>query len=721
MNKTNSGVLIPIRNLNTVFFLLVFLCSCSSKKQNHLSKASSPYLLEHADNPVDWYEWGEEPLQLAKKENKPLLISVGYSACHWCHMMEKESFMDTAVARIMNENFICIKVDREERPDIDNIYTNACQLISSNAGWPLNAFALADGKPFYAGTYYSKATWISLLKQIATAYKNQNNKVVLQAQTLSRGIATLEFSVLTDSIADIANKTTYQNLFDNLYRKMDVSFGGLSGTPKFPNPSALEFLMQYYFLTKDKRAIDVVTTTLTRMALGGIYDQIGGGFSRYSTDSLWHIPHFEKMLYDNAQLLSVYAYAYQLTGNEFFKNIVKETGDFIQRDLNNSNNGYYSSLNADTKDGEGEFYSWTSAELQNKLSKNYGVITNYYNVSANGNWKENKNVLFASETPDVFAQKNNIEPTQFLQELTETKQTLLAYRNNREKPTADDKVLTSWNALLMKGFVDAYAAIGDQSYLQKALSIAQFFQDKIIKKDGSVWRNYKGDKTSIGGFLDDYAFLSKAFIRLYQISFDKHWLDLSKQLADYAIKNFYDPSSGMFFYTEHRSDRNIIQKIELTDNAIPSSNAVMVEVLYVLGVYLENEDYIEKSKRMFSKLYGQLQKEGASFYASWCYLAGWFSYGTNEVAIVGNEAINKNAQLQKVYLPMSLFLGSIDKENLPLLEEKKIPGKTFIYVCTNKTCKLPVEATTKAIEQLINEKKGSLSSKFGGAQNIRLN
>ncbi len=368
MNKTNSGFIIRIRNLNTVFFLLVFLCSCSSKKQNHLSKASSPYLLEHADNPVNWYEWGDETLQLAKKENKPLLISVGYSSCHWCHMMEKESFMDTAAARIMNENFICIKVDREERPDIDQIYTNACQLISGNAGWPLNAFTLPDGKPFFAGTYYSKGSWISLLKQIGAAYKNQNNKVVLQAQTLSRGIATLEFSVLTDSTGDIADTTTYQNLFENLYRKMDLSFGGLSGTPKFPNPSALEFLMQYYFFKKDKRALDVVTTTLTRMALGGIYDQIGGGFSRYSTDSLWHIPHFEKMLYDNAQLLSVYTHAYQLTGNEFFKKIVQEITGFVQRDLNNSGNGYFSSVNADTKDGEGEFYSWRSHELKNNLS-----------------------------------------------------------------------------------------------------------------------------------------------------------------------------------------------------------------------------------------------------------------------------------------------------------------------------------------------------------------
>ena len=705
MNKAKTGFRIRIRDLNTVFILLVFLGSCSSKKQNHLSKASSPYLLEHADNPVDWYEWGDEALQLAKKENKPLLVSVGYSSCHWCHMMEKESFMDTAVARIMNENFICIKVDREERPDIDNIYTNACQLISGNSGWPLNAFALPDGKPFFAGTYYSKQSWINLLKQVAAAYNNQNNKVVLQAQTLSSGIASLEFSVLTDSAANIADKRTYHNLFENLYRKMDLSFGGLKGNPKFPIATSLEFLLQYYSVTEDKRALDAVTTTLTQMALGGIYDQIGGGFARYSIDSLWRIPHFEKMLYDNAQLLSVYAHAYQLTGNEFFKKIVEEIAAFVQRDLNNPDNGYFSSVNADTKDVEGEFYSWRSGELKNTLSTNYELIADYYNVSDAGNWKENKNVLFASQTPILFAQKNNIDAALFSKQLTETKQALLIVRNKREKPSIDDKVLTSWNALLLKGFLDAYTALGHKSYLQNALSLARFLENKMIQKNGRVWRNYKNEKTFIGGFLDDYALLSKAFIRLYQVTFNKHWLDLSKQLADYAVKNFYDPASGMFYYTERQSDQNVIQKIELTDNSIPSSNAVMAEVLYSLSVYFENEDYMDKTKHMFSKIYAQLQKEGTNFYASWCFLAGWFSYGTNEVAIMGTEAIDKNLDLQKTYLPSCLFLGSNREENLSLLEGKEVPGKTFVYVCTNKACQLPVEATAKALDQLKKQRK----------------
>ena len=684
-----------------IFLLsLLFLYSCRSKKPNPLSEASSPYLREHADNPVDWHEWGDEALQIAKKENKPLLISIGYSSCHWCHMMEKESFMDTGVARIMNENFICIIVDKEERPDIDNVYTNACQLISGNSGWPLNAFALPDGKPFFAGTYYSKQSWINLLKQVVTAYKTQQGKVNLQAQTLSNGISNLEFSALTDSTTDIASKAKYQALFENLYLKMDHSFGGLRGSPKFPIPASIEFLLQYYFLYKDKRALNAATTTLTEMALGGIYDQLGGGFARYSVDSLWHVPHFEKMLYDNAQLLSVYSHAYQLTGNDFFKTIVQETISFFQRDLRNSNGGYFSSLNADTRDGEGKFYTWSSGELKAKLLSNYKQVADYYNINEDGNWKVNENILFALETPALFAQKNSIHPDIFSKQLEGAKQILLSERNRREKPSADNKILTSWNALLMTGYLDAYAALGNEIYLQNALATGRFLENKMIQKDGKLLRSFTNGQPSINGFLDDYALLAKAYIRLYQLTFDKHWLVCSQQLADYAIKNFYNPGSGMFFYTANQSETSVIRKIEITDNSIPSSNASMAEVLYFLSVYFDNEDYLAKSTLMISKVYDQLRKEGTNFYASWCLLAGLFSYGTNEVAIVGKDALIKNLDLQKNYLPLSVFLGSTKDENLALLKGKMSDTRTLIYVCTNKTCKRPVEEVQNALNQL---------------------
>jgi uncharacterized protein YyaL (SSP411 family) len=607
--------------------------------------------------------------------------------------------MDTAVARIMNENFVCIKVDREERPDIDNIYMNACQLISGNAGWPLNAFALPDGKPFFAGTYYSKQSWTSLLKNIADAYKKQYNKVMLQANALASGIANLELAVLTDSTETIVNKTFYQTLFDSLYQKLDLKYGGYKGSPKFPLPSTTEFLLQYYYLAKDKRALDAATTTLTQMALGGIYDHIGGGFARYSTDSLWRIPHFEKMLYDNGQLMSVYTHAYQLTGNPFFKNIVQEIAAFTERDFRATNGGFYSSLNADTKEGEGEFYAWTEKGLKNNAgNSNPDLLAAYYNVSEKGNWEKNKNILYASFTPEEFATKNNLNTTTFYNQLSNSKKSLLSERNKREKPATDDKILTSWNALMLKGYLDAYAALGEESYLQVALSNARFLEKNMLQKDGSLWRSYRNNQVSINGFLDDYALLSRSFVRLYQLTFDKHWLVLAKQLADYTINHFYEAKSGMFYYTSAQTG-SIIKKIEIADNAIPSSNAVMAEVLYNLGVYFENEDYSAKSSHMLSLLHNQMLK-GVDYYTEWCFLSGWYSYGTNEIAIIGKEALKKNRELQKTYLPQALFLGSENEENLPLLEGKKAGGNTLIYVCTNKTCKLPVEETVLALKQV---------------------
>lgn len=682
-----------------VLFLLFPFSACNSSKQNRLAKASSPYLQQHADNPVEWYEWGDEALQLAKKENKPLLVSVGYASCHWCHEMEKESFMDTAVARLMNENFVCIKVDREERPDIDAIYMNACQLISGNAGWPLNAFALPDGKPFFAGTYYSKQSWSGLLKQIATAYKQQNNKVVAQAQALANGIANLEFSVLEDSTAVTANKKYYQSLFDSVYKKIDLKYGGLKGSPKFPTPTAIEFLLQFYYLTKDQRALDAATNTLTQMALGGIYDHIGGGFARYATDSQWRIPHFEKMLYDNGQLMSVYAHAYQLTGNLFFKNIVDEIALFVERDLLASNGGFYSSLNADTKDGEGYFYTWNYEEIKNYSgTANSDLVAAYYNITEKGNWKKDKNILYASSLPGEFATKSNITATDFTNQIRDVKKNLLVQRDKREKPAVDNKVLTSWNALMLKGYLDAYAALGEESYLKIALANARFLEQNLLQKDGSLMRNFKDGQALINAFLDDYALLAQGFIRLYQVTFDKHWLVLSQQLADYVLKNFFDQKSGMFFFSNSKSAGSI-KKIEIADNAIPSSNAIIAEVLYNLGVYFDNPDYAAKSSHMVSALMDHMVKE-TSYYTKWCFLAGLQSYGTNEVAITGKDALTKNLELQKAYLPQSIFMGSVAEENLTLLEGKYAEGKTLIYVCTNRTCKLPVSEVGLALNQL---------------------
>ena len=668
--------------------------------QKRLSNASSPYLREHADNPVDWYEWGDEALAKAKKENKPLVISIGYASCHWCHVMEAESFMDTAVARLMNENFVAVKVDREERPDLDNIYINACQLLNNGeAGWPLNAFALPDGKPFFAGTYYTKDNWIKLLKQVADSYRNKNSKVVLQANALTFGIIDNDSLLLASEKGKTdVGQNVYRSLFENAYRQIDLTNGGLKGQAKFPTPSFWEFMLQYYHLTGNRQALDATTNTISKMALGGIYDHVGGGFARYSTDSLWRVPHFEKMLYDNAQLVSLYSHAYQITRSDYFRKIVAETVDFIDKELASPAGGFYCSLNADTRDGEGVYYTWKSDEFNGTLNTKDGdVVKTYYNISFDGNWEKGRNILYSTQEPSGFASSKNIPDKEFEGILNSSREKLLVERNKRIKPSVDDKILTSWNALLLTAYVDAFSAFGDRLFLNKALAVASFIEKNMLDGNGHLWRSFRNGKVSIDGFLDDYALLARAYIGLYEVTFDKHWLLLSTNLTDYSITNFYDNTSGLFYYTSAGSEKLAARKIEILNNVIPSSNAVMGEVLFVLGTLLENEEYLQKSSSMI-KIAGRLG-ETIAYSPEWGYLAGLVAHNNYEVAIMGSDALQKNSEMQKSYLPNSLFMGGME-ENLPLLENK-LPGRgTLIYVCTNKTCRLPVSDVSKALQQI---------------------
>jgi len=681
-----------------LFIILLSACSSAGKK-NKLATASSPYLQQHADNPVDWYEWNDKALVTAKKENKPLLVSIGYASCHWCHVMEKESFMDTAVARIMNENFICIKVDREERPDIDNIYMDACQLISGGGGWPLNAFALPDGKPFFAGTYYSKNGWLSLLKEISKAYKEKNELVIKQADALTKGIAEEELSFnKVDSTAIVMNNQGYQNLFDSVYLKTDTLNGGLNGSPKFPMPAVTEFLLQNYYLTGNKKALDAASITLNKMALGGIYDHLDGGFARYTTDNKWRIPHFEKMLYDNAQLISLYAHAYQITQNDFYKTIATETISFIERNLASSYGGYYSSLNADTEDGEGEFYTWKESDFK-KIAGAENLLAEYFNVIPTGNWNKGNNILFASYTPEEFTVLKNQTPNQFISLLNKSKKSLLEERNKRNKPAVDTKILTAWNAMMIKAYADAYIATATEDYLVKAMMIARFLEKNMLGPDGSLKRNFKDGKISINGFLDDYAATASAFIKLYSVSFDINWITLAKQITDHAIKNFYSKDAGLFYYTASNESKLVVRKMEIDDDEIPSSNSIMASVLYSLGVIYDDSSYSDISRRMLTSVIAKVNLFPV-YHAQWCSLAGLFSQGTYEVVVMGKDAIAKNRQLQKRYLPDCVIMGETDKENLPLLENKLPENKTLIYVCTNKVCKKPVEDVTEALSQV---------------------
>ncbi len=670
---------------------------------NELIHESSPYLLQHAHNPVNWYPWGEKALQKAKDEEKPILISIGYAACHWCHVMAEESFEDSTIAAIMNEKFICIKVDREERPDIDQIYMEAAQLINGRGGWPLNAFALPDGKPFYAATYFPKEQWKQLLEEVSEAYTANKSEIVAQAEKLTKGINASNNFNTKNQIDTEFTKKQYDNLFESWYSSIDYDKGGFKGAPKFPLPIGGQFLLQNYYLNGNKEALKAVEVTLSEMAKGGIYDQIGGGFSRYSTDENWFAPHFEKMLYDNAQLISLYANAYKVNKNPLYENVVRETMEFIERELSNNKGGYYSSLNADSEGEEGIYYVWTKEEILKILGKEQSdLLSKYYNVTTNGNWEKGNNILYRDKSSAEFVKSNKLDLEKFLQQINVSKEALFNARNKRIRPSTDDKVLTSWNALLMKGYLDAYSAFNNQKFLDLAIKNAIFIENNLLKEDGSLFRNYKDDKASISAFLDDYALLADAYTSLYETTFDIKWLNLAKKIVDYSILHFKEDDNAFFYYTSKLDNALIARKIEIADNVIPSSNSVMAIVLFKLSVLFEEDKYMNISKSMVSQLSKEIESGGV-YYANWAQLMGIMAYGNFEIAIMGKEYPFKNKELQANYLPTSIFMGGI-KENLPLLEQKLMDDRTMIYVCENKMCQLPVENVSDALKQIEKNK-----------------
>ncbi len=687
------------KSLVTVTILSAVVCACSTqqnREQNRLQFASSPYLKEHADNPVDWYEWGSEALNKAKQEDKPLLISIGYASCHWCHEMEKESFMDTAVARIMNENFICIKVDREERPDIDQVYMNALQLLTGDGGWPLNAFALPDGKPFFAGTYFEKNKWAGVLTSISKAYRNKHNLVVTQANALVNGIAEQELSFTGET--SIATKPLpVAAVYDSVYKQADLVNGGLKGTQKFPTPAFIEFLLQHHYITGNPAALGLANTTLTKMALGGIYDHAGGGFARYTTDSFWRVPHFEKMLYDNGQLASVYAHAYQLTGNEFYREKIAGIIAFADNALAAPGGGFYSSLNADTEDGEGVFYAWSLAEFMKAAGADNSLAA-YYHVTEKGNWKPSLNILYADQTPSVYAASHQLDVAAFKEKLAGFQARLLQLRSKRIQPTVDTKIITAWNCIMLKGYADAYAATGSAPYLSKARACAAFIEKNMMGKDGSLLRNFTGGKAAIEGFLDDYAWATTALIRLYELNFESHWLELAKKTADYAIGHFYNEKTGLFFYARSGSEL-VLRKTEIADEAIPSSNAIMAKALYTLGKMYDDTTYTGKVERM-SQAVAQRAVKMPRYFIQWGILNELRSAKSYEVVVAGKDALVKNRELQQHYLPTSITMGTTGPSALPLLQNRLVAGKTMIYVCSDKVCKRPEEEPGKALAQL---------------------
>lgn len=665
---------------------------------NELIHETSPYLLQHAHNPVNWYPWGAEALDKAKKENKMLLISVGYAACHWCHVMEHESYEDTAVANIMNKNFICIKVDREERPDVDQIYMNAAYLINGNGGWPLNALAMPDGKPFFAGTYFPKTTWIQLLEHFSNVYQTDKAKLQDQADHLSQGIRDIEEVQFNKNAASLSMQTLDQT-FDAFVPSIDFEKGGTKGAMKFPMPAIWEYLLQYHYLSENKEALKAVEITLNNMANGGIYDQVGGGFSRYATDSLWHAPHFEKMLYDNAQLVSLYSHAFQVTHNPLYKRIVYETIDFVTRELTSPEGGFYSSLDADSEGKEGKFYVWTKEEIEKLLGNDAELFNEYFGITANGNWESGENIPDINSGEKNLEKKYNLTQEQFLEKINSLNSIVLKKRAERIRPGTDDKILTSWNALMSKGLIDAYRAFGDTNFLSLAKNNIDFLLKNIETKNGGIYRNYKNRKATINAFLDDYAFLINALISYYQVSFDEAYLQKANSLNRYVEAHFFDKTSGMFFYTDDQYSELIARKKEVSDNVIPSSNSEMAKNLLLLGLYFENNEYEEQSMQMVKNVSVEIQKH-PGYYSNWAQVVAMQIRPPYEVAIVGNDWQQKLSAMQKNYLPNTIYLGGDNEGKLPLLENKLMKGKTMIYVCENKTCQRPVEETGEALGQM---------------------
>jgi len=655
---------------------------------NRLSKATSPYLLQHAHNPVDWFEWSTEALAKAKQEDKPILVSIGYSSCHWCHVMERESFENDEIASIMNEHFVCIKVDREERPDIDQIYMEAIQAMQQHGGWPLNVFLTPDQKPFYGGTYFPSKNWAQLLLQVSKAFQQKRKEIDVSAEELRQHLQTSDLRRFTSENVTAFSQEALDNMFRTLASRFDKTWGGIEKAPKFVMPSIWQFLLRYYAMTKDEQGLHLVTHTLRQIAYGGIYDQAGGGFSRYSVDAEWFAPHFEKMLYDNAQLLSLYSEAYTAKPLPLFKEVVYETVAWLQREMLHKDGGFYSALDADSEGVEGKFYTWTAAEIKELAGTDYEYISQYYEISEAG-WEHGRNILRRSPDSD-----ENLLP----EKIKSFNKKLLEVREHRIRPGLDDKILTGWNAMMIHGLTDAYRAFGDPLFLQLAVRAISFIENNLID-DGKVFRAFKSRHSNTEGFLEDYAFLIQAYTSLYQVTFDESWVRKAEKWCDYVQTNFYDPAEKYYHFTANTAEGLIARKKEIFDNVIPASNSVMARNLLTLSTLLDKESWRKQAEQMVSALAKLIESE-PGYMSYWGIALTQLTKGTAEVVISGPHAEAIRKELHTHLLPFIVTVGTTSSGTLPLLEGRDAKKETLIYVCFNKTCQLPVTTVAQALEQL---------------------
>ncbi len=670
---------------------------------NQLSQETSPYLLQHANNPVHWKAWNENSLAEAKEKNKLIIISIGYSACHWCHVMEHESFEDQEVADVMNAHFVNIKVDREERPDVDAVYMKAIQIMIRRGGWPLNVVTLPDGRPVWGGTYFRKEEWMQTLGQLQEIYQSAPEKMIDYAEKLHQGIQSVGITPNENQETTI-NQDQITTLVEKWGEYFDWDFGGMASAPKFMMPNNYHFLMRFAYQKKDNHLLEFANLTLTRMAFGGVFDTVDGAFSRYSVDNKWHVPHFEKMLYDNGQLVSLYSDAYKLTGNPLYKEVIEKTLSFVERELMNAEGGFYCALDADSLNAEnhleeGAFYVWKIPELKTIIGNDFELFSQVFNINTFGLWEDGNYVLIQNQSLDEIANQNSIAISELENKKKSWEQKLYLEREKRSKPRLDDKCLTSWNAIMLKGFVDAYKALEEPKYLDLALQNANFLIKNLWSGEGNLFHNYKNQKSTINGYLEDYSWVISAFISLYEVTFDEKWLRDAKQLTDYSLEHFYDPKTGFFAFTSNLDEALITSHYETEDNVIPASNSVMGKNLFQLGLYFENSHYEKVAQRMLQNIFPTIGYPSA--YSNWLDLALNYSEQNKELAICGGTALEYCSKINGLYLPNIVLAGTEKVSNLPFLKDRFVAGQTLFYVCQNKTCQVPSNDFQKTVSNLI--------------------
>jgi len=685
---------------------------------NRLINETSPYLLQHANNPVDWYPWGEEALERARSEDKPILLSIGYSACHWCHVMERESFEDETIAGLMNENFISIKVDREERPDLDQVYMQAVQMLTGSGGWPMTVFLTPEGKPFYGGTYFPPTDrqgmpgFPRLLVSVAEAYNTNRGEVdrvtqqlttqMGQAGQLPKGTSILTVDILHQAYSTLATNFDYQN-------------GGFGNAPKFPQPMTPEFLLRYYHHGYNPRALELVELTLEKMAYGGIYDQIGGGFHRYSTDAYWLVPHFEKMLYDNALLARLYLHTHLITGRPLYRRIVEETLDYVLREMTDPSGGFYSAQDADSEGVEGKFFVWSPDEISAVLGDADGeIFGGYYGVTPGGNF-EGKNILNIRQDPEEFALEKGLTVDQLGEIVSRGSKALLEVREQRIHPMRDDKVLASWNGLMLRSFAEAAAALGRPDYLAVAIKNAGFLVQSM-KSDGRLLRTYRDGQSKLLGYLEDYSFVTDGLLALYEATFDLRWLNEAVTLADSMIELFWDEGIGGFYDTGSDHETLVVRPRDVFDNAQPCGSSVASDVLLRLAVFTGNADYSAKAAAPLRSLH-QAMSQSPGGAGHWLSALDFYVSPSKEIAIIGprNDPATQ-ALLDTVFhqfLPNKVVMGvdpslggaegygTSSLNDLPLLKDRgMVGGLPSAYVCQNYVCQLPVTDPDALAEQL---------------------